>query len=355
MMKKGYLILQDGQVFEGVRFGAETDTVGELVFTTGMCGYVETLTDPSYAGQIVMQTYPLIGNYGIIREDFEGACCVKGYVVREYCDTPSNFRTDCDLDTYLKEQGVPGLCGVDTRELTRIIREQGVMNAAICDEIPADLTPIKTYAITGVVEAVSCKEPDRYPAEGEEGFRVSLIDYGAKRNIVRELQKRGCTVTVLPASTSAEEILAAGPDGVMLSNGPGDPAENTYQIEQIRKLLGKVPMFGICLGHQLTALAAGGSTYKLKYGHRGVNQPVRDLNGVRTYITSQNHGYAVDGDTVKLGKVRFVNANDGTCEGIDYPELKAFTVQFHPEACTGPKDTSFLFDQFVELMKGGRV
>lgn len=354
-MKKGYLILQDGQVFEGVRFGAETDTVGELVFTTGMCGYVETLTDPSYAGQIVMQTYPLIGNYGIIREDFEGACCVKGYVVREYCDTPSNFRTDCDLDTYLKEQGVPGLCGVDTRELTRIIREHGVMNAAICDEIPADLTPIKTYAITGVVEAVSCKEPDCYQAEGEECFRVSLIDYGAKRNIVRELQKRGCTVTVLPASTSAEEILAADPDGVMLSNGPGDPAENTYQIEQIRKLLGKVPMFGICLGHQLTALATGGSTYKLKYGHRGVNQPVRDLNGVRTYITSQNHGYAVDGDTVKLGKVRFVNANDGTCEGIDYPELKAFTVQFHPEACTGPKDTTFLFDRFVELMKGGRV
>ena len=354
-MKKGYLILQDGQVFEGVRFGAETDTVGELVFTTGMCGYVETLTDPSYAGQIVMQTYPLIGNYGIIREDFEGACCVKGYVVREYCDTPSNFRTDCDLDTYLKEQGVPGLCGVDTRELTRIIREHGVMNAAICDEIPADLTPIKTYAITGVVEAVSCKEPDRYQAEGEERFRVSLIDYGAKRNIVRELQKRGCTVTVLPASTSAEDVLAADPDGIMLSNGPGDPAENTYQIEQIRKLLGKVPMFGICLGHQLTALAAGGSTYKLKYGHRGVNQPVRDLNGVRTYITSQNHGYAVDGDTVKLGKVRFVNANDCTCEGIDYPELKAFTVQFHPEACTGPKDTTFLFDRFVELMKGGRV
>ena len=352
-MKKGYLILQDGQVFEGVRFGAETDTVGELVFTTGMCGYVETLTDPSYAGQIVMQTYPLIGNYGIIREDFEGACCVKGYVVREYCDTPSNFRTDCDLDTYLKEQGVPGLCGVDTRELTRIIREHGVMNATICDEIPADLTPIASYAVTGVVEAVSCKEPTVHPAEGEERFRVSLLDYGAKRNIVRELQKRGCTVTVLPASTSAEDVLAADPDGVMLSNGPGDPAENVYQIEQIRKLLGRVPMFGICLGHQLTALAAGGSTYKLKYGHRGVNQPVRDVAGVRTYITSQNHGYAVDSDTVKLGKVRFANANDGTCEGIDYPELKAFTVQFHPEACTGPKDTSFLFDRFVDLMKGG--
>ena len=354
-MKKGYLILQDGRVFEGVRFGAETDTVGELVFTTGMCGYIETLTDPSYAGQIVMQTYPLIGNYGIIRKDFEGACCVRGYVVREWCDAPSNFRTDCDLDTFLKEQGVPGLYGVDTRELTRIIREHGVMNAAICDEVPADLTPIETYAVTGVVEAVSCREASVHPAEGEERFRVSLLDYGAKRNIVRELQKRGCTVTVLPATTSAEEILAADPNGVMLSNGPGDPAENVYQIEQIRKLLGKVPMFGICLGHQLTALAAGGSTYKLKYGHRGVNQPVRDVEGVRTYITSQNHGYAVDSDTVKLGKVRFANANDGTCEGIDYPELKAFTVQFHPEACTGPKDTSFLFDRFVDLMKGGEL
>ena len=302
-----------------------------------------------------MQTYPLIGNYGIIREDFEGACCVRGYVVREWCDAPSNFRTDCDLDTFLKEQGVPGLYGVDTRELTRIIREHGVMNAAICDEVPADLTPIETYAVTGVVEAVSCREASVHPAEGEERFRVSLLDYGAKRNIVRELQKRGCTVTVLPATTSAEEILAADPNGVMLSNGPGDPAENVYQIEQIRKLLGKVPMFGICLGHQLTALAAGGSTYKLKYGHRGVNQPVRDVEGVRTYITSQNHGYAVDSDTVKLGRVRFANANDGTCEGIDYPELKAFTVQFHPEACTGPKDTSFLFDRFVDLMKGGEL
>ena len=353
-MKKGYLILQDGQVFEGVRFGAETDTVGELVFTTGMCGYVETLTDPSYAGQIVMQTYPLIGNYGIIREDFEGACCVKGYVVREYCDTPSNFRTDCDLDTYLKEQGVPGLCGVDTRELTRIIREHGVMNATICDEIPADLTPVASYAVTGVVEAVSCKEPTVHPAEGEERFRVSLLDYGAKRNIVRELQKRGCTVTVLPASTSAEDVLAADPDGIMLSNGPGDPAENVYQIEQIRKLLGRVPMFGICLGHQLTALAAGGSTYKLKYGHRGVNQPVRDVAGVRTYITSQNHGYAVDSDTVKLGKVRFANANDGTCEGIKYKKWNCFTVQFHPEANGGPKDTEFLFDRFLNNVKAAK-
>ena len=352
-MKKGYLVLQDGQVFEGLRFGSTEDTVGELVFTTGMCGYIETLTDPSYAGQIVMQTYPLIGNYGIIPEDFEGACCVKGYVVREWCEDPSNFRCRGDLDTFLKERGVPGLYGVDTRELTRIIREHGVMNACICDAVPADLEPVVTYAVTGVVEAVTCREPSVHPAEGEERFRVSLIDYGAKHNIVRELQKRGCTVTVLPATVSAEEVLAAEPDGIMLSNGPGDPAENVYQISQIQKLLGTVPLFGICLGHQLTALAAGGSTYKLKYGHRGVNQPVRDLNGARTYITSQNHGYAVDGGTVKLGKVRFVNANDGTCEGIDYPEQRAFTVQFHPEACTGPKDTGFLFDQFVELMKGG--
>ena len=352
-MKKGYLVLQDGRVFEGVRFGANADTIGELVFTTGMCGYIETLTDPSYAGQIVMQTYPLIGNYGIIREDFEGNCCVKGYVVREYCDAPSNFRTDCDLDTYLKEQNVPGLYGVDTRELTRIIREHGVMNATICDEVPADLKPVETYAVVGVVEAVTCKEPTVHPAVGEEMFKVSLLDYGAKNNIIRELQKRGCTVTVLPATTSAEDILAADPDGVMLSNGPGDPAENVYQIEQIKKLLGKVPMFGICLGHQLTALAAGGRTYKLKYGHRGVNQPVRDVSGVRTFITSQNHGYAVDSDSIQTGRLRFANANDGTCEGIDYPGLKAFTVQFHPEACTGPKDTSFLFDRFVELMKGG--
>ena len=229
------------------------------------------------------------------------------------------------------------------------------MNATICREVPTDLKPVETYAVTGVVEAVSCKEPSVHPAVGEERFRVSLIDYGAKRNIVRELQKRGCTVTVLPAATSAENILAAYPDGVMLSNGPGDPAENVYQIEQIKKLLGKVPMFGICLGHQLTALAAGGRTYKLKYGHRGVNQPVRDVCGVRTFITSQNHGYAVDSDSIQTGRLRFANANDGTCEGIDYPGLRAFTVQFHPEACSGPRDTAFLFDRFISMMGGADV
>jgi carbamoyl-phosphate synthase small subunit len=346
--------LADGRAFEGLRFGAERDAVGELVFTTGMCGYIETLTDPSYSGQIVMQTYPLIGNYGMMEDDFEGRCAVRGYVVREWCDRPSNFRMQTDLDTFLKKVGVPGLYGVDTRELTRIIREHGVMNAVLCDEIPADLAAVRGYVIENAVAGVTCSAPSVHPAAGAERYRVSLLDYGAKRNIVRELQKRGCTVTVLPASATAEEILAAAPDGVMLSNGPGDPAENTFQIGEIRKLLGKVPLFGICLGHQLAALAAGGGTYKLKYGHRGVNQPVREANGPRTYITSQNHGYAVDAGSVKAGSVSFFNANDGTCEGIDYPELNAFTVQFHPEACSGPKDTSFLFDRFLKLMGGDR-
>ena len=354
-MKKGYLVLADGQVFPGLRFGAETGTVGELVFTTGMCGYVETLTDPSYAGQIVMQTYPLIGNYGVIPQDFEGECRVKGYVVREPCGHPSNFRCGGDLESFLKERSIPGLYGVDTRQLTRIIRESGVMNAMICDEVPADLEPLKHYAVTGVVEAVTRREPAVFPAEGDLRFRVALLDYGAKNNIIQELRKRGCEVTVLPSSTAAEDLLARKPDGVMLSNGPGDPAENVYQIEQIQKLLGTLPLFGICLGHQLTALAAGGKTYKLKYGHRGVNQPVRELNGIRTYITSQNHGYAVDGDSVARGRVSFANANDGTCEGLDYPDLRAFTVQFHPEARGGPLDTAFLFDRFVDLMKGGNL
>jgi len=356
-MKKAYLVLENGQAFEGIRFGALSAAVGELVFTTGMCGYLETLTDPSYSGQIVMQTYPLIGNYGVIERDFEGKCAIRGYVVREWCDGPSNFRMQTTLDAFLNQQNVPGLYGVDTRQLTRIIREHGVMNAAIYDEIPVDLTPVKTYAVANAVAGVTCGAPTVYPAEGTAAYQVSLLDYGAKRNIVRSLQKHGCTVTVLPAATTAEDILAAHPDGVMLSNGPGDPMENTFQIAQIQKLLGKVPLFGICLGHQLTALAVGGKTYKLKYGHRGVNQPVRDKNGGRTYITSQNHGYTVDADSVTCGVLRYVNANDGTCEGIDYPAFNAFTVQFHPEACSVPRDTAFLFDRFVEMMekkqKGG--
>ena len=354
-MRKGYLVLQDGQVFEGIRFGAETDAIGELVFTTSVVGYIETLTDPSYAGQIVMQTYPLIGNVGMIHADVEGDCHVKGYVVRECCDLPSNFRTDGDLESWLKEQGVPGICGVDTRQLTRIIRDNGVMNAIICDEIPADLTPVATYAIAGAVEAVTCKEREVVAAEGRQAFRVAMVDYGMKRHVLKGLTARGCEVTVLPAAVTAEEILSGGYDGVVLSEGPGDPAACEAQIEQVKALLGKLPVFGMGLGHQLVALAAGGETYKLKYGHRGGNQPVRDLGGTRTYITSQNHGYAVKADTVKDGQVRFVNLNDGTCEGMDYPALKAFTVQFVPDTYAGPKETAFLFDRFADLMKGGAL
>ena len=351
-MNKAYLVLSDGTVYEGTGFGAESSSVGELVFTTGMVGYLETLTDPSYAGQIILQTFPLIGNYGVIESDFEGECFAKGYVVREWCDAPSNFRCQYDLDRFLKDRGDPGNCGVDTRAITRKLREQGVMNAMICREIPADLSLIRNYAVAGVVNAVTCAAASVHPAMGKTKKRVALIDYGAKRNIIRELQKRGCEVTVLPASTSAEDILAMQPDGVMLSNGPGDPGENTFCIAQIAKLLGRVPLFGICLGHQLTALAAGGRTEKMKYGHRGANQPVRELGGTRTYITSQNHGYAVVSESIRKGQIRFVNANDGTCEGVDYPEWNAFTVQFHPEACSGPKDTSFLFDRFMTMMGG---
>ena len=353
-MDKAYLVLSNGMVFEGKRFGAEGSTVGELVFTTGMCGYIETLTDPSYAGQIILQTFPLIGNYGMIETDFEGDCAARGYVVREWCEVPSNFRCQYDLDTYLKEKGICGIYGIDTRYITRVIREHGVMNAMICSEIPADRKALQAYQVKGVVAEVSCKKPQVYPSTAEATwYHVALLDYGAKKNIIRELCKRGCEVTVFPQDTSAEELLATHPDGIMLSNGPGDPEENVYCIEQLKKLLGKIPMFGICLGHQLLALAHGGKTIKLKYGHRGVNQPVKEQNGTRTFITSQNHGYAVVGESLKgLGEISFVNANDQTCEGMDYPNEQCFSVQFHPEACSGPKDTSFLFDRFIAMMGG---
>ena len=352
-MSKSYLILSDGTIYEGEGFGAPANAVGELVFNTGVVGYIETLTDPSYYGQIVMQTFPAVGNYGIIEEDFEGVCAVKGYVVRQCCDAPSNFRSQYTLDEFLKKQGVPGICGIDTRAVTQRIRDRGVMNAMISDHVPHDLSALQSYAVTGGVAAVCARENAFYPAHGARQCAVTLVDYGTKRNIIRELCARGCAVTVVPADTSAEAILAAKPDGVMLSNGPGDPAENTACIAEIKKLLGKVPLFGLCLGHQMMALAAGGQTMKLKYGHRGGNQPVIDLVTGHTYITSQNHGYAVVSDSLPAcGQLRFVNANDGTCEGIDYPEYRAFTVQFHPEACAGPMDTSFLFDKFIDLMGG---
>ena len=350
-----YLVLSNGMAFDGQRIGAQTAAIGELVFTTGMVGYLETLTDPSYAGQIVLQTFPLIGNYGLIPADFEGKPALRGYVVRELCDAPSNFRSEGTLDAWLRQQGIPGLAGIDTREVTRIIREEGVMNAVICDEIPDDLSPVQGYRVSGVVAEVSRKAPAVYPAEGEGGerYRVTLIDYGAKQNIIRSLQQRGCTVTVVPQDTKAAEILAGQPDGVMLSNGPGDPAENTACITELRQLIGQVPVFGICLGHQLTALAMGGETVKLKYGHRGGNQPVREVGGARTFITSQNHGYAVVAESLKgIGTETFLNANDGSCEGMAYPGKRCFTVQFHPEACSGPRDTAFLFDRFVRMMGG---
>ena len=351
---RAYLVLSSGDVFEGWAFGAEADGIGELVFTTNMCGYIETLTDPSYAGQIVIQTFPLIGNYGIIREDFEGNCLLNGYVVREYSETPSNFRCEMTLDAFLKEQGIPGIYGVDTRALTRIIRESGVMNAAICRKVPENLEDIQKYQVQGVVAEAGCSEIESYPIDDPK-YHVVLMDFGAKRNIIRELNQHACNVTVVPYSTSAEEILALHPDGIMLSNGPGDPAENTGVIEQIRKLFGKVPMFGICLGHQLAALAAGGTTYKMKYGHRGANQPVTDTVTGRSFITTQNHGYAVDLKSLDgIAEVRMVNTNDGTCEGLDYPEQNCFTVQFHPEACAGPKDTEFLFERFIRMMEDSK-
>ena len=351
MSKTAYLVLSNGAVFEGRRVGADIDRIGELVFTTGMEGYIETLTDPSYYGQIVTQSFPLIGNYGIIEEDFEGRSALFGYVCREVSETPSNFRCQYTVDEYLRRQGIPGVVGVDTRQIVRITREEGVMNAMICGAVPKDLSVIRGYAVTGAVRGVTCTEPRVYPAEGATRRRVTLIDYGLKRNIVRSLQRRGCAVRVVPASTTAEAILADDPDGIMLSNGPGDPKENAAEIAELRKLIGQKPVFGICLGHQLTALALGGDTMKLKYGHRGGNQPVRELATSRTWITSQNHGYAVISDSLKgIGQEAYVNANDGSCEGMVYPALNCLTVQFHPEACSGPKDTGFLFDRFMEMM-----
>lgn len=352
---KIYICLANGDVFEGKAFGARGEICGELVFTTGMGGYIETLTDPSYYGQIVMQTFPLIGNYGFIDEDAESAgSAVSAYIVREYCKEPSNFRCNETLDEYLKKNNIIGVCDVDTREITKIIRETGVMNALITDDPrKADIEKIKAYEITNAVKSVSCKKP-YMSASDEHKYNVVLIDYGTKRNIIRELNKRGCNVAIVPHDTKAKDILALNPDGIMLSNGPGDPQDNAFAIAQLKALAGKKPIFAICLGHQLFALSQGAETEKLKYGHRGVNQPVKNLKTGRTFISSQNHGYAVINDTVEKagGEISYVNANDGTCEGVDYPELNAFSVQFHPEACSGPHDTRFIFDKFIKMMGG---
>ena len=355
MSRAAYLVLENGTVFEGKAFGAEKETMGELVFTTAMTGYLETLTDPSYFGQVVLHTFPLIGNYGVIRSDFETHTpALNGYIVREWCQAPSNFRSEGDLDTFLKEKGVTGICGLDTRALTRIVREYGVMNCRIqytpevTDEI---LNELKGFVITEAVEKTTISEIENFPVENAK-YHVVLMDFGAKHNIGRELQKRNCKLTVVPAHTTAEEILALHPDGIMLSNGPGDPAENVGVIEELKKLTEKkIPMFGICLGHQLLALSQGGKTEKLHYGHRGANQPAKELATGRVFITSQNHGYAVVSDSLPEGAVvSFVNGNDGTCEGVDYTNMPAFSVQFHPEACGGPQETSFLFDRFIAMI-----
>lgn len=352
---KVYICLANGQIFEGKSFGAKGEVLGELVFTTGMSGYIETLTDPSYFGQIVMHTFPLIGNYGFIDEDMESEkSSVSAYIVREYCDKPSNFRCDNTLDEYLKANNIVGVYDVDTREITKIIRKYGVMNAVITDNPNnVNFDSIKEYKIEDAVESVSCHKPSLFPSN-EHRYNVVLIDYGTKKNIVRELNKRGCNVAVVPYNTKADDILSLNPDGIMLSNGPGDPSENTKAIDELKKLVGVKPIFAICLGHQLLALSQGAKTEKLKYGHRGVNQPVKNLETGRTYISSQNHGYAVVNESVEeIGaKISYINANDGTVEGIDYDDKMAFSVQFHPEACSGPHDTRFIFDKFINMMGG---
>lgn len=351
--------MADGTVFEGKSFGASGTVMGEIVFTTAMTGYEETLTDPSYCGQLVTQTFPLIGNYGTNDADRESnGSVVSGYIVREHCDAPSNFRCEGTIDAFLKTYGIIGLYDIDTRRLTRMIREYGVMNGMITDRTDFDkdkvLEEIRAFQPGRVVPRVSVREKQHYAAENAR-FRVAMIDYGHKHNIRKELVKRGCDVTVFPYDVTAAEIRAFAPDGIMLSNGPGDPEQNPESIGTLRELIpDRIPTFGICLGHQLLALANGAKTVKLKYGHRGENQPVTDLELGRTFITSQNHGYAVIGETIppEAGIMSHVNGNDRTCEGVRYRNAPAFTVQFHPEACGGPQDTAYLFDEFIELMEG---
>ncbi len=356
--KPAYLLLADGSIYEGVSIGKEGTTVGEAVFATAMVGYQELLTDPSYFGQIVIQTFPLIGNYGVNSADPESdRCYLSGYIVREWCEIPSNFRCEGDVDGYLRAQNVVGIADVDTRSLTRKIREVGVMNAVITTENAYEkkeelLERLRGYSVKQAIESTSCKQMQKFSCEHPK-YHVALFDFGYKHNIRRELLKRGCTVTVVPCKTTAQEIADLGVDGIMLSNGPGDPADNPEIIANLKEVakLG-IPIFGICMGHQLFALANGAKTIKLKYGHRGANQPVKDLKHGRTYITSQNHGYAVISDSIdpKVGEISHVNVNDNTCEGVRYKAFPAFTVQFHPEAAAGPHDTAYLFEEFLGMM-----
>ena len=391
---KAFLILEDGTVFEGTHIGADKEIISEIVFNTSMAGYLEVLTDPSYAGQAVCMTYPLIGNYGICRDDMESQrAWPDGFIVRELSRIPSNFRCDCTIQQFLEENDVPGIAGIDTRALTKILREKGTMNGMITTnedyQLEEILPKLKAYTTGKVVEKVTCPEKhtvqpttdlaqngplsgsarfdkeayakgirEPKPALVKElngaGLKVALMDFGAKTNIARSLAERGCEVTIYPALTSAEEIIADAPDGIMLSNGPGDPKECTTIIKEIKKLYDSdIPIFAICLGHQLMALATGADTHKMKYGHRGGNHPVKDLTTGRVYISSQNHGYVVDTDKLDpaVAVPAFVNVNDGTNEGLAYTGKNIFTVQFHPEACPGPQDSGYLFDRFIKMMR----
>lgn len=366
------LALADGTVFTGTRFGAEGEVYGEVVFNTSLTGYQEILTDPSYNGQIVTMTYPLIGNYGINLEDVEsGGLSLRGFVIRELCHEPSNYRSRMSLDEYLKQNNIIGLEGIDTRALVRRIRSQGAMTGVISSvdlddasliakaqnsptlvgiDLIRDVMPEKIQTWEKGLDRNFSQESSSAENTGSQRHVVA-IDYGMKWNIPRHLHELGCRVTVVPGTTTAEEILGLQPDGVFLSNGPGDPEPLDYAIDTIRNLLGKKPIFGICLGHQLLALALGGETYKLKFGHRGANQPVLNVKTGQVEITSQNHGFAVDAETLPEGtEVTHVNLNDQTVEGIEHKDLKAASVQYHPEAAAGPHDSQYLFGQFLQQM-----
>ena len=353
---KAFLILEDGHVFTGRSIGSTREAVSEIVFNTSMTGYLEVLTDPSYAGQAVVMTYPLIGNYGICYEDMESERpWVDGFIVRELSRMPSNFRCEDTIQNFLEKNDIPGICGIDTRALTKILRESGTMNGMITTNENYDMDEVmkklKAYSTGDEVSKVTCREKSVLPGAG---YKVALLDLGAKRNIARSLNERGCEVTIYPSFTTAEEIIASNPDGIMLSNGPGDPKACAQVIKEIRKLYETdIPIFAICLGHQLMALATGADTFKLKYGHRGGNHPVKDMETGRVYISSQNHGYAVNPESLdpKVAVPAFTNVNDGTNEGLKYVGKNIFTVQYHPEACPGPQDSSYLFDRFLKMME----
>lgn len=367
VIMKRYLVLENGQKYEGFAFGADCPADGvicEIVFTTAMVGFLETLTDKSYYGQAVIQTFPLIGNYGINLEDAESertGC--SAYIVREYCEHPSNFRSKMTLDEFLKKNNVPGLYGIDTRALTKTLCKVGTMNGIITDNPDTiDMAKIKSYCVKDAVKNMtSLDRGDVVTTTAENAdstYHVALMDFGVKENIVRSLVNRNCRVTVLNAYTDPKDVLAIKPDGIMLSNGPGDPKENTQIIANIAELLkSKTPVMGICLGHQLLALANGFDTEKLKFGHRGANQPVKDLETTKVYISTQNHGYAVKTQSIdpQVADTLFINVNDNSNEGLAYKKIPAFSVQFHPEACAGPKDTNYLFDRFIDLMKTAKT